>query len=383
MIIAKNRTHIHLLPEMSNRHGLIAGSTGGGKTITMQVMAENFSKIGVPIFMADIKGDLSGIAFPGTESDKLTARVNTIGLKDFKFEGNPVRHWDPFEYDNSAIKTSISRVGPMLLTRLLDLTPAQEGTLYQIFKIVRDHDIDLIDSLDLTSVINLITEDTKKFEPKYGRLSTQSLGALQRSMILLEDDGNDVLFDGDVFDVNELLKVEDGKGVINILKADRLINSPRMYATLLLWMLGELYETLPEVGDVDKPTMVVFFDEAHLLFTDAPKLVTEKIERLVKLIRSKGVGIFFSTQVPGDIPDGVLSQLANRVQHSMRAFTPKEQSAVKTIAQTFRTNGKLNIEKAIMELKIGEALVSFLDITGTPGIVKRALIAPPRSRMGV
>jgi len=384
MLIAKNSKQIHLLPEMANRHGLVAGSTGSGKTVTIQVMAESFSRIGVPVFMADVKGDLTGLEYPGEPNPKIDKRVKEIGVEDFAFEGNPVKYWDTYGEEGETIKTTVKRLGPNLLGRLLNLSEAQSGSLYQVFKIADDYEITISNLKDLYGVITVILDNAEALEKTYGRISKMSFTALQRSLLMLEDGGNDVLFssNGEFFDIRNFFAIEDGRGVINILKATKLIKSQQVYSTFLLWLLAELFEMLPERGDAEKPLIVFFFDEAHLIFDEAPKVLVDRIEKLVKLIRSKGVGVYFITQNPSDIPDDVLNQLGNRVQHSMRAFTPKEQKSVKSIAQSFRPNPGLNVEEAIGELKIGEALVSFLDEQGSPSKVNRALICPPRSRIG-
>jgi DNA helicase HerA-like ATPase len=386
MLIAKNGKESHLLPQMLNRHGLVAGSTGSGKTVTLQVMAENISREGVPVFVADIKGDLSGLAVPGAHNAKVLERVNALSITDFSFEGNPIATWDIFSTNGRAIKTTVQRMGALLLSRLLNLTDAQSSSLYQIFKIASDNQIILRNIKDLTSMVNYITNNPVRFESQYGKITSASYLALQRNLLMLEDSGSDVLFSStpESFDINRFLAIDqNGRGVINILDATRLIKSPQVYATFLLWLLQEFYDTMPEIGDVEKPKIVFFFDEAHILFDEASKVFIDKIERMIKLVRSKGIGIFFVTQNPIDIPEGVLSQLGNRVQHAMRAYTPKEQKAVKTIAQTFRNVSRLNIENAIGELKIGEALVSFLSADGSPVSVERTTICPPRSKIGV
>lgn len=386
MLIAKNGKELHLLPAMSNRHGLIAGSSGSGKTVTLRVMAENFSKIGVPVFMADIKGDLDGLDAPGNPTPSIAERVSTMKLTDFSFEGFPTRCWDVFGQEGDELKTSINKLTPLLLSRLLNLSDVQNESLSQLFKIARDYSsegnpVEIRNIEDMTSVINEIINYSDSLEPKYGKISKQSYTSIQRSMLMLEQDGKDILFSDNPFDVARFMQTEGGRGVINIFKARKLYENPMVYSTFLLWLIAELYKSLPECGDLDKPKMVFFFDEAHLLFDDAPKVLVDNVEKLVRLIRSKGVGVFFITQSPSDIPDKVLAQLSNRVQHSLRAFTPKEQKSVKTVAQTFRNESRLDVEKAIGNLKIGEALVSFLDESGSPVPVRKALICPPRSRI--
>jgi len=386
MLIAKDGKELHLLPEMSNRHGLIAGSSGSGKTVTLRVMAENFSAIGVPVFMADIKGDLNGLDQPGSVTPALRERISSMNLTDFSFEGFPTRCWDVFGQEGDELKTSINRLTPLLLSRLLNLSDVQNESLSQLFKIARDYSntdnpVEIRNIEDMTSVINEIISYSSSLEPKYGKISKQSYASIQRSMLMLEQDGKDVLFSDTPFDVTRFMQTEDGCGVINIFKAQKLYENPMVYSTFLLWLIAELYKALPECGDLDKPKMVFFFDEAHLLFDDAPKVLVDNVEKLVRLIRSKGVGVFFITQSPSDVPDKVLAQLSNRVQHSLRAFTPKEQKAVKTVAQTFRNDSNLTVEKEIGNLKIGEALVSFLDESGSPVPVRKAFICPPRSRI--
>ena len=414
MLIAKNGKELHLLPEMSNRHGLIAGSSGSGKTVTLRVMAENFSKIGVPVFMADVKGDLTGLDRSGIETPAIVERVASMHLKDFSFEGFPTQQWDVFGQEGEEVKVSINKLTPLLLSRLLNLSDVQNESLAQIFKIVGDYSnkisgvlnaqdgqegsfaqacqlvkeysstpdtIELNNIEDMTTTINKIIDFSANLEPRYGKISKQSYTSIQRSMLMLEQDGKDVLFSDTPFDVTRFIKTEGGYGVINIFKARRLYENPTVYATFLLWLIAELYKALPECGDIKKPKMVFFFDEAHLLFDEAPKVLIDNVEKLVRLIRSKGVGIFFITQRPSDIPDKVLAQLSNRVQHSLRAFTPKEQKSIRTIAQTFRNESRLDVEKAIGRLKIGEALVSFLDAEGSPVPVKKALVCPPRSNI--
>ncbi len=383
LIAKKGNKELKLLYGMANRHGLIAGSTGSGKTVTLQVMAENFSRAGVPVFMPDIKGDLTGLGETGGNNIKVTERFTSMGINDVFYSGNPVAMWDVYGQKGSVLKTSVHKVGPMLLSRLLNLSPAQEGTLLQLYKICNIYDILMHNLNDVVSLIQTVEANSDKLEPKVGRISKMSLGTIQRSLLQLEYDGEDVLFDHVSFSTDKLFcKAPDGRGVINILSAEKLINSSKLYSTLMLWLMTELYQNLPEVGDMDKPSLVLFFDEAHLMFTDAPAVLKEKISKMVRLMRSKGVGIYFVSQNPGDIPDDVLAQLGNRVQHSMRAFTPKEQKAINTIAQTFRINPTLDIETAIKELKTGEALVSFLQEDGSPAITEKAMIIPPVSRIG-
>jgi len=389
MLIAKNGKELHLLPEMSNRHGLIAGSSGSGKTITLRVMAENFSKIGVPVFMADIKGDLTGMNTPGNVTPAIQERVASMKLKDFSFEGFPTHNWDVFGEEGDELKVSMQKLTPLLLGRLLNLSDVQTESLAQIFKITQDYsekyaerstlEINTIE--DLTTTVSQIINFSGDLEARYGKISKQSYTSIQRSTLMLEQNGKDVLFSSKPFDIRRFMQTENGRGVINIFKAQKLYDTPTVYSTFLLWMIAELYRVLPECGDLPKPKMVFFFDEAHLLFDGAPKILVDNIARLVRLIRSKGVGIIFCTQTPSSISNNVLSQLSNRVIHSMRAYTPKEQKAVRTLAQTFRQKEKSNLEDTIMSLKIGEAIISFLDSDGAPCFAKKALIIPPKSRI--
>jgi len=381
-LIAKGKSDIFLLPKMANRHGLIAGATGTGKTVTLRVLAEQFSQIGVPIFMADVKGDLSGLPFPGGENPKVTERVSKLGLKDFRFEDYPVTFWDVFGEQGHPVRTTISEMGPLLLSRILSLNEIQSGVLSITFKIADDNGLLLLDLKDLRAMVQFVGDNAEQFKTQYGNISAASIGAIQRSLLTLEEQGGDKYFGEPALNIEDLMQTGlKGKGMINILVADKLMQSPRIYATFLLWLLSELFEQLPEVGDPEKPKLVFFFDEAHLLFEDVPKALEEKIEQVVRLIRSKGVGIYFVTQNPLDLPETVLGQLGNRVQHALRAFTPKDQKSVKVAAETFRANPKLNVVKAITELGVGEALVSVLDEKGTPTIVERALVYPPRSRL--
>lgn len=374
---------VDLLAKMSNRHGLIAGATGTGKTITLKVMAEHFSDIGVPVFLADVKGDLASLAEMGSMNDKLKERIEYIGLKDFDFKTYPIRLWDVFGKLGHPVRTDISEMGPILLSRLLDLNDTQTGILNIVFKIADEKGWLLIDTKDLRAMLQYVGDNAKEFTLQYGNITPQSIGAIQRSLLTLESAGGDVFFGEPSLDIRDLIATDiNGKGMVNVLAAEDLFNSPRIYSTFLLWLLSELFEQLPEVGDLDKPKMVFFFDEAHLLFKDTPKVLLERIELVVRLIRSKGVGVFFVTQNPIDIPDTVLGQLGNRVQHALRAYTPRDQRAVNSAAETFRQNPSFDIKKVITELKTGEALVSFLDNEGKPSIVERALIAPPKSVIG-
>jgi len=383
LLIGKGEKELFILPKMANRHGLIAGATGTGKTVTLQILAENFSRIGVPVFMSDVKGDLSGISKPGKEHPKITERVNTIGISDFSFSGNPVTFWDVFGEQGHPIRTTISEMGPLLLSRLLNLNDTQTGVLSLIFRIADDDGLLLLDLKDLRSILQYAGENAAEFTTQYGRISRASVGAIQRKLLSLEDQGGDIFFGEPALNLDDFLQTdENGNGIINILAADKLMGSPRVYATLLLWLLSELFEQLPEAGDPEKPKLVFFFDEAHLLFDNAPKALQEKIEQVARLIRSKGVGVYFVSQNPLDIPDEVLGQLGNRIQHALRAYTPRDQKAVKAAAQTFRINPNLDTETAITELGVGEALISFLDEKGRPNIVEQALIRPPFSQIG-
>lgn len=383
--IGKNEAPIFLLPQMSNRHGLIAGATGTGKTITLKVMAESFSDAGVPVFLADIKGDLSGMSQPGADSEKMQGLIAKFGLSGagFKYQSYPTYYWDVFGNKGTPIRTTVSEIGPLLLSRVLGLNDVQEGVLHIIFKIADDQKLLLLDLKDLKSMVRYIGDNASEFKNTYGNISTASIGAIQRSLIKLEEEGGDFLFGEPGLDVKDWFKTdENGRGYINVLNCEKLFLQPDLYSAFMLWMLSDLYEILPEAGDMDKPKIVFFFDEAHLLFKDAPKELLEKIEQVVRLIRSKGVGIFFITQNPIDIPDTVLSQLGNRIQHALRAYSPSEQKAVKAAAQTFRPNPKFNTEQAVTECGTGEALISFLDEKGVPSMVERANILPPQSLMG-
>ena len=371
----------------ANRHGLIAGATGTGKTVTLQGVAESFSALGVPVFLADVKGDLSGIAMAGSptakNADKLVARAKEIGVADYSYADNPAIFWDLYGEQGHPIRTTVSEMGPLLLARLMGLNETQEGVLSIAFRYADEEGLLLLDLGDLQSMLAYCAENAEELSSRYGNVTKASVGAIQRQLLQLDSQGGGHFFGEPALDIHDFLKVDDqGRGYVNILAADKLMQSPKLYATFLLWLLSELFETLPEVGDPDKPVLVFFFDEAHLLFDDAPKALTDKIEQVVRLIRSKGVGIYFVTQNPIDIPEEVAGQLGNRVQHALRAFTPRDQKAIKAAAETFRVNPDLDVETAITELKVGEALVSLLQEDGSPGIVQRTLIAPPRSRLG-
>lgn len=369
---------------MSNRHGLIAGASGTGKTITMKVMAEGFADAGVPVFLCDIKGDVSGLAMPGEFSGSMEERIDKFGLSEsFEYRAYPVTFWDVYQEKGHPVRVTVSDMGPDLLSKILGLTPAQEGVLDIVFRIADDRGLLLIDLKDLRAVLNYVNEHRKEYLTTYGNIAPQSIGGIVRALIPLEDQGGNLFFGEPALDIFDWIRTESrGGGVVNILDCVRLSQSPTLYASFLLWMMAELFERLPEAGDLDRPKLVFFFDEAHLLFDDAPKVLVQKIEQMVKLIRSKGVGVYFVTQSPSDIPDAVLAQLSNRVQHALRAYTPAEQKAVRTAAQTFRPNPAFKTEDVIMELGVGEALVSFLDEKGVPGIAQRTDIICPQSYMG-
>lgn len=380
--IAKTDEFLGLLPRMANRHGLIAGATGTGKTVTLRVLAEHFSRIGVPVFMADVKGDLSGLAHEGGDHQKVMERVDLLGLSDFAPEGFPVVFWDLFGEQGHPVRTTVSEMGPLLLARLLNLNPTQEGILTLVFKVADDQGLLLLDLKDLQAMVRFVGDNAKEFRTTYGNVSPASIGAIQRALLSLEHQGAEMFFGEPAFNLDDLMQTNSkGLGVINVLAADKLIQTPKIYATFLLWLISELFEQLPEVGDPEKPRIVFFFDEAHLLFDDPPEALLDKIEQVVRLIRSKGVGVYFVSQNPLDIPDAILGQLGNRIQHALRAFTPRDQKAVRAAAQTFRTNPELDVEQAITEVGVGEALVSFLDSKGIPSPVERALICPPTSRL--
>src|SRR5215813_11643973 len=381
--IAKGKEDHLLLPRMANRHGLIAGATGTGKTVTLRVIAEHLSGIGVPVFMADVKGDLSGIAHPGQENPKIAERVSKLGVKNFQYAGYPTVFWDLYGQQGHPVRTTISDMGPLLMSRLLKLNETQSGVLTLVFKIADDNGLLLLDLKDLRAMLQHVGDNAAQFKTQYGNVSAASIGAIQRGLVALDEQGGEQFFGEPALNLDDLLQTDSaGRGMINILVADKLINAPKIYATFLLWLLSELFERLPEVGDPEKPKLVFFFDEAHLLFNDAPNVLLEKIEQVIRLVRSKGVGVYFVTQNPLDVPDVVLGQLGNRVQHALRAFTPRDQKAVKAAAQTFRANPGVDVETVITELGVGEALVSFLDEKGTPGMVERAMVMPPHSQIG-
>ncbi len=381
--MAQSDKNLYLLPKMANRHGIIAGATGTGKTVTMKVMAESFSDMGVPVFLCDIKGDLSGMCMPGVLSDNLAERIKGFGIENFAFKSYPTRFWDIFGEQGHPVRVSVSEMGPTLLGRLFGLTEIQTGVLNIVFRVADDNGLLLLDLKDLRAMLQYVGDNRAEFTTEYGNVSAASIGAIQRALLAFEDEGGDQFFGEPSLDINDWMRTDAaGRGYINILTSKRLIASPLVYSTFLLWMMTELYEQLPEVGDPDKPRMIFFFDEAHLLFNDAPKALVQKIVQVVKLIRSKGVGIYFISQSPSDIPNDVLAQLSNRVQHALRAYTPAEQKAVRAAAKAFRINDSFNTETALSELAVGEALVSFLDEDGIPTIVERARILPPQSLMG-
>jgi len=385
LIVAKTpKSDLVLLPAMGNRHGLIAGATGTGKTVTLQTLAEQFSAIGVPVFMADVKGDLSGLAKEAGEGNKKVAeRVKELKLADWTPTAFPVTFWDVFGEQGHPVRTTVSEMGPLLLSRILNLNETQEGVLTAVFKIADDNGLLLLDLKDLRAALQFVGDSAAQMKTQYGNISTASVGAIQRGLLTLESQGGEKFFGEPALALDDLIQTDaEGRGMVNILASDKLLSNPRVYSTLLLWLLSELFESLPEIGDPEKPKLVFFFDEAHLLFNDAPKALLEKIEQVVRLVRSKGVGVYFISQNPLDIPDTVLGQLGNRVQHALRAFTPRDQQAVKAAATTFRQNPKLKVEEVITELAVGEALVSFLDEKGRPTVVERAFVLPPRSQIG-
>lgn len=383
-IAINEEAEVCLIPKMANRHGLITGATGTGKTVSLQTLSETFSDMGVPVFAADMKGDLSGVAKAGGNKESVTKRVKKYGLpeKGFKYNAFPVRFWDVFGEQGHPVRTTITEMGPLLLERLLDLNDTQGAILSMAFRIADDNNLLLIDLKDLQKMIQYIGDHRKEYTTKYGNISPASIGAIQRALLRLESEGADKFFGEPAFHITDFIQTEQGKGVINILAADKLMHSPRVYTTFLLWLLDDLYETLPEVGDMEKPKLVFFFDEAHLLFNDMSKSLLEKVEQIVRLVRSKGVGIYFCTQNPADIPNAILGQLGNRVQHALRAYTPNDRKAVKVAANTFRANPKFDTEEAITQLGTGEALVSFLDEKGAPQMVERANILPPQGQIG-
>ena len=383
ILVGKGEQPVHLLAKYGNRHGLIAGATGTGKTISLQVLAEGFSRLGVPVFMADVKGDVSGLALAGTANEKIQQRVAQIGMEGYTHEANPVVFWDVFGRAGHPVRTTISEIGPSLLGRILEINETQAGTLEIVFKLADDQGLLLLDLDDLRALLGFVADNRKEISTRYGLVSTQSVAAIQRALLVLEREGGEALFGEPALDMNDLLRTDlSGRGIINILVADQLILKPRLYASFLLWLLSELFENLPEVGDLDQPKLVFIFDEAHLLFDDAPPTLRQRVEQVVRLIRSKGVGVYFCSQFPDDVPGEILGQLGNRIQHALRAYTPRDQKAVKTAAETFVANPKLDVAEIISQLGVGEALVSTLQEKGVPMPVERTLICPPRCRIG-
>ena len=382
--LAQSDKNLFLLPSMANRHGLIAGATGTGKTITLKVMAESFSDMGVPVFLADVKGDLSGMCHPGVDTEDMQKRIERFGIEDWEYKSYPTRFWDIFGEKGIPVRVTVSEMGPTLLARLLNLTEIQTGVLNIVFRVADEHGLLLLDLKDLRAMLQFVGENRAEFTTMYGNVSAASVGAIQRALLAFEEEGGEQFFGEPELDIRDWMRTGlNGRGYINILSSQRLIQSPKTYATFLLWMMTELFERLPEVGDLEKPRMIFFFDEAHLLFTDAPKALVQKIVQVVKLIRSKGVGIYFISQSPSDIPNDVLAQLSNKVQHALRAYTPAEQKAIRAAAKAFRVNPAFDTETALTELGVGEALVSFLDEDGIPTVVERAKILPPQSMMGI
>ena len=379
--IGKSDKRVYLEPKMANRHGLVSGATGTGKTITLKILAESFSDLGVPVFIADIKGDLASIAIQGTDNPNMQERINRFGIENFTYKGFPVQFWDLYGEGGIPIRTTVSEMGPLMMSRILDLNDTQTGVLNIVYRVADDKGLLLLDLKDLKAMVQYVGENSREFTLDYGNVSTQSIGAILRSMMTLEDQGGEFFFGEPELDINDWIKSsQDGKGYINVLHCAKLFLNPLLYSTFLLWMLSELFENLPEEGDLEKPKMVFFFDEAHLLFRDAPKALLEKIELVVRLIRSKGVGVYFVTQNPMDVPDDILSQLGNRIQHALRAYTPAERKKVVTAAETFRENPEFDTVEAITALGTGEALISCLDQKGIPSVVERAFILPPQSQ---
>ncbi len=382
LVAKRDSQDFFLLPQMANRHGVITGATGTGKTVTLQKLAEGFSKRGIPVFMADIKGDLTGVSQAGSMTGKIGERLTALGMGDTVFEGSPVTLWDVFGKQGHPLRATISEMGPLMLSRILQLNDTQEGVLTLTFKIADEHGMLLLDLKDLQQMLMFVAENASEFTTQYGNVSKASIGAIQRGLLQLEQQQGEIFFGEPAVRLEDFMQTLGGKGVLNLLAADELINSPKVYSTFLLWLLSELFELLPEAGDLEKPKIVFFFDEAHLLFDDAPKALVDKIEQVVRLIRSKGVGVYFVTQSPADIPDKVLAQLGNRVQHALRAYTPKEQEAVRVAAKSFRENPDVDTVKTITELGVGEVLISLLDEKGVPTMVDRAFVVPPVSQIG-
>ena len=383
LLLGKGEQPVYLLGKYGNRHGLVAGATGTGKTISLLVMAEGFSRMGVPVFMADVKGDVAGLAMPGAMNDKISQRITQIGIEGYVNEPNPTIFWDVFGKSGHPVRATVSEMGPSLLGRILELNDVQEGVLEIAFKLADDEGLLLLDLDDLRSLLTFVADNKEEISKQYGLVSPQSIAAIQRALLTLEREGGENLFGEPALELNDLMRTElSGRGIINVLAADKLILKPRLYSSFLLWLLSELFESLPEVGDLDKPKLVFFFDEAHLLFDDAPPALKQKVEQVVRIIRSKGVGVYFCSQFPDDVPDEILGQLGNRIQHALRAYTPRDQKAVNTAAETFVANPKIDVVKAISSLGVGEALVSTLQEKGIPMPVEQTIICPPRCRMG-
>jgi DNA helicase HerA-like ATPase len=383
ILIGKGEQPVHLLAKYGNRHGLVAGATGTGKTVSLLVLAEGFSRLGVPVFMADVKGDVAGLALAGITNEKIQQRVAQIGIEGYTNEANPVLFWDLYGKDGHPVRTTISEIGPSLLGRILEINDVQTGMLEIAFKLADDQGLLLLDLDDLRALLGFVADNRKEISTRYGLVSTQSIAAIQRSLLALEREGGKALFGEPALELNDLMRTDlSGRGIINILMADQLILKPRLYSSFLLWLLSELFENLPEVGDLDKPKLVFFFDEAHLLFDDAPPMLCQRVEQVVRIIRSKGVGVYFCSQFPDDVPNEILGQLGNRIQHALRAYTPRDQKAVRTAAETFVANPKLDVAEVISQLGVGEALVSTLQDKGVPMPVELTLICPPRCRIG-
>jgi uncharacterized protein len=383
ILIGKGEQPVHLLAKYGNRHGLVAGATGTGKSVSLLVLAEGFSRLGVPVFMADVKGDIAGLAMAGTANEKIQQRVAEIGIEGYAHEASPVLFWDLYGKAGHPVRTTVSEIGPSLLGRILELNDTQAGMLEIVFKLADDQGLLLLDLDDLRALLGFVADNRKEISTQYGLVSTQSVAAIQRALLSLDREGGEALFGEPALELGDLLRTDlSGRGIVNILAADQLILKPRLYSSFLLWLLSELFENLPEVGDLDKPKLVFFFDEAHLLFGDAPSALRQRVEQVVRLIRSKGVGVYFCSQFPDDVPTEILGQLGNRIQHALRAYTPRDQKAVRTAAETFVANPKLNVAEVISQLAVGEALVSTLQEKGVPMPVERTLICPPRCRMG-
>lgn len=383
ILVGKGRQPVYLTAKYGNRHGLVAGATGTGKTISLLVLAEGFSRLGVPVFIADVKGDVAGLAMPGTRNERIEQRIKQIGIKDYANEANPVLLWDLYGKAGHPVRTTISEIGPSLLGRMLEINETQTGMLEIAFKLADDRGLLLLDIDDLRALLTFVADNRKEVSAQYGLVSTQSIAAIQRALLSLEREGGRALFGEPALELDDLMRTDlSGRGIINILAADQLILKPRLYSSFLLWLLSELFENLPEVGDLDRPKFVFFFDEAHLLFEDAPPMLRDRVEQVVRIIRSKGVGIYFCSQYPDDVPNDILGQLGNRIQHALRAYTPRDQKAVRTAAETFVANPDLDVAEVIAQLGVGEALVSTLDERGVPMPVERTVICPPRSRIG-